>query len=84
MRRLQHEFEIEADALGAKVMAAAGFDPQALADYLRRSGVDESRLAGLSQAIQRLAAPANSPAGRDFFRLQDEVRAAFPARARSK
>jgi predicted Zn-dependent protease len=80
MRRLQRQFEIAADTLAAKTMAAAGFDPRALADYLRRSGAEEDRLDSLALVIQQLPVPPPASAEAAFTAVQEEVRAAFPAR----
>ena len=79
MRRLQGEFEMAADALAAKTIAAAGFDPHALAEYLRRTGAEDERVDSLALATQGLPVPPPA-AEAAFTRVQEEVRAAFPAR----
>jgi predicted Zn-dependent protease len=80
LRQWQGRFEIEADALAAMMLNAAGYDPRALAGYLRRIGAPAERLTALDQVLSSLAAPPLTPPSDDFMRLQQEIRGLFPAR----
>ena len=78
-RPLQRRSEIEADAMAAKAMAAAGYDPRALEAYLRRVGAPEERLTALRDAIRQLLPGTYGAAGRTRFAdVRDAVRNAIP------
>ncbi len=82
------QYEMQADQLAATAMAAAGYDPQALVNYLARQQPTASRpysalpplaerLANLRATIQYLPkTPALLPAG-DYSVLQTQIRAAI-------
>src|SRR5581483_6579580 len=88
----QRAFELEADYLAVKTMAAAGFDPAGLAAYIERmqpkpgqmSQVFSSfpdrdkRVAELQKAIAQLPAAAYQ-SGDEFARVQSLVRIPAPA-----
>jgi len=66
--------ELAADSLAAKMMSAAGYDPEALARYIEREQPEsEERAQGLA-AIR--AVPAQRPASPhpDFRAVQEEIR----------
>jgi len=73
-------YETEADALAVKITAGAGYDPEALVQYIGRTqpaDSRESRIAGLEDAIRNLPPKTYSiGSADDFARLQDEVRRA--------
>jgi predicted Zn-dependent protease len=63
--------EIEADQLGMKLAAGAGYDPAALREYLQRtpSSWREERLAGLNEFLGT-AEPVASVSGSDFLQAR--------------
>jgi predicted Zn-dependent protease len=83
--KLARANELEADRLAAEAMAGAGYDPAALARYIRREQTEpapllpprEGRLAALDAIIAALP-PATYSEGPDFARIRDEVRARRP------
>jgi predicted Zn-dependent protease len=79
------EFERQADGIGIRVAAAAGFDPSALARYIERTQVDGSPRAFSSipfrnTRIEKIeSAIANLPVGSysssdEFFSIQQQLR----------
>ena len=80
--------ELEADRVAVSMMAAAGYDPGALRNYIERTQLQNAnyreefsslpsrlvRLTNLSQMIQNLPAPPLPVADRDFQAVQQEVR----------
>ncbi len=85
--RYWRDYELEADRLAVSAMAAAGYDPQALVNYLARQQPPATspysalpplaeRLANLRAAIQKLPeTPALVPT-REYSVLQARIRAA--------
>ena len=86
LRAMNRQFELQADALAAKLMSAAGYDPKALTAYIGRTQKDqtnvifsayparEPRIAALEKAIATLPpAPVAEPSG-DFADIQAALR----------
>lgn len=82
---MHREHELAADRVAVAAMAAAGYDPHALVDYLARvqsrSSDAESplpslpvRLSNLGNAIRNLPAASPHPSAQLFFALQERVR----------
>ena len=71
----RRQFELDADQIAAKTLAAAGYDPQALLRFVsRRQPQDSVRIANLERAMQDLPAPTeNMPSG-TFDRIRSECR----------
>lgn len=89
MLSFARKLELDADALGAKAMAGAGLNPEALVRYLDREQRDLSgavapafaqwpdrgtRLAALRALIATLPASTYAEPGREFTAFQQEVR----------
>jgi hypothetical protein len=82
----QRPYELEADREAARALAAAGYDPRALAAYIERvqpPALEDSplppraeRLENLSRAVHGVAIPAPPPSG-EFERIQEETRRAL-------
>jgi predicted Zn-dependent protease len=81
----RRQYELEADQVAVKAMAAAGFDPNALLSYLERVQAPRSnelsalphlatRIANLKEAIQNLSANDWHISSESFHSMQDEVR----------
>jgi predicted Zn-dependent protease len=74
----QREFELEADRIAVKSMAAAGYDPAALIPYIERTHVDPARLdrSPLPPKEERLAAIRQAIADlpNTFEQVREEVR----------
>ena len=83
LRDLQHSFEIEADRMTVAMMAGAGYEPEAFANYIARQQNDtegrwsallsrDERLVKIRSAIRQL--PQN-----ELPRMQDELHKLLPA-----
>lgn len=90
----RHTFELQADRLAVRAMSDAGYDPEALLQYIdrmqpaatdippERSAVPShhERIEALKQDIQSLPpAAARAPINEEFQHIQDEVRSLIPA-----
>jgi predicted Zn-dependent protease len=86
--QFQRGFERQADEWAARTMAAAGFDPLALARYIERVHTDapsvfsplparEQRIASLKETIRVLPAGTYT-SGEGFAAIQDNVRRLVP------
>jgi predicted Zn-dependent protease len=82
LRDLQRSLEIEADRLAVAMMAGAGFDPEAFANYITRQQNDsegrwsavplrDERVIKIGSAIRQL--PQN-----ELLRMQDELHSLLP------
>jgi predicted Zn-dependent protease len=83
--QFQREFEREADLTVVRAMAAAGFDPSALRNYIARTQKDpanpahsgypprEERLTSIEQAIQALPRRSYGWTSGDFDRIRAEL-----------
>lgn len=93
---IQRRNELDADRAAVKIVAAAGYDPTALLEYVRRtqraltaeSGrysvlpPREERISALETAVANLLSGASQPSG-EFNAIQDRVRElAVPSTAR--
>ena len=87
MKAFTREFEREADHLGLKLAAHAGFDPLAFERYVERTQVDpkskilstlparDRRLIGIEQTIALLPVRSYRPGNpENFEKLQRELR----------
>lgn len=84
LQSLEQSFETEADQIAVAILAQAGYDPHALADYLARLQYDgptaqssalpnrDERVTAIRSAIRRL--PRNQ-----FSLMQDQLRRLLPA-----
>jgi predicted Zn-dependent protease len=83
LRDLQRSFEIEADRVAVAVMAGAGYEPEAFANYIARQQNDaegkwsalpsrDERIVKIRNAIQQL--PQN-----ELLRMQEELHRLLPA-----
>jgi predicted Zn-dependent protease len=94
MRQMRRRFELNADSLAVGAMAAAGYDPAALARYIERvqpadDGTNrfDSALPRRSQRLEALRAaigelpPRTYPSHEGFTRIQGEIRR-MPPRSR--
>ncbi len=84
MRRMQRQFENEADVLAVQMMSGAGFDPKALVSYITRVQLSDrsrmgsplpardERIASMEKAIQELPQRAYV-SGDEFHLIQDAV-----------
>jgi predicted Zn-dependent protease len=85
--KIQRENELDADRVAVKIMAAAGFDPAALIEYIRRTQralaaksekysvlpPREERISALETAAASLPSRTGRP-GDEFKAIQDRVR----------
>lgn len=82
----QHQHELDADEAAVHAMAAAGYDPHALLDYIKRMQPDESRpysplppkaerLQNLTAAIESTTMPQPRVQSDTFSTIQQEIRA---------
>ncbi len=86
--KIQRQYELEADQVAVAAMAAAGFDPNALLNYIARVQPEHSkgsqelsplpplsaRISNLEHAIQSSSAPSSRSPDESFRAIQDEVR----------
>jgi predicted Zn-dependent protease len=86
--KIQRGYELDADRMAAKIMAAAGYDPEALLAYIRRTqrsrppgSVMYSALPPRERRIEALAADVESLPSRsakrpsdDFISIRDRAR----------
>ncbi len=86
--RTQRQYELEADEVAAKAMAAAGFNPNDLLNYIARMQPEHSklpeeisplpslavRIGNLKHAIQTLSASNKRESSDSFQFIQDDIR----------
>jgi len=73
--KLQRTYEIDADQLAVRMMDGAGYDPGALARFIRRVlPSDYERIALLDEAIHELPLAKYSFPNEEFQQIQEELR----------
>jgi beta-barrel assembly-enhancing protease len=81
--KFQRANELQADRLAVQSMAATGYNPSSLADYVERMQPADARVAAIRSAIQVLSVTAHPPHD-GFAAIQEEVarwKPAIPAKA---